>query len=242
MAQDGLAPSWAAETRRKGTVMRMATTRAFLMLVVLAAVLLCAPMAQASPAAKSRTGTVTLEVAEFICIWIPPGTEPVPGYPELPYRYPLKQSNGTIGVTADLIGTTATLSTRLRIYATATCGTWVRVPDTLLLQDHGTYETTAQVFEEPGDRTITPDHKAHQGGYYYDRFGQGIPAGTEILNAVVSRQQLWTQEDVGGIYWGTLFVDIMASDVTWGTTSNPTPFLDLPWPTHTEPNIPPHTF
>lgn len=200
----------------------MANAKATVLLAVLATVLFCAHAAWSDPVVSGTgTGTVNLTVEKFVSIWIPAG----PGDGVQAGAYGMRVTPSTY------IGTNKPVQTLLRIYALTNCGTWVRVPSKLKLQDHGAYEAEALVTLESDGSMVDSD-----GVYYYQRFASAIEPGPgqRIMNATVSvTKHPWSAHDLAGYYWQTLFVDIQASDAST---------IPGGWPTHTEPTDPPHSF
>lgn len=206
-----------------------------LLTATLVTVLLCAQLAGADPVATdSVAGQVTLTVEKYVDIRIPQGPTQFPGYPDV-WTYPLRQQTlagpgtGDPSVTPDVLGSTLEMTAFLNIHATANTPVWLRTPDHLHLTDHGTYQTVADVTLVPG---VVPIGSGHTGGFWFARFAS-VSTDAHVLTAKVNLQpRAWTVEDTAGIYWGTLFVDIMASEAATPPASG--------WLTHSEPDYPPH--
>jgi len=161
-------------------------------------------------------GTVDLTVEKFVNIRIPDG--PGDGVNSKAY-----------GMLVDplYLGTNDPVQTLLQIWAQANCNTWIRVPASLSLQDHGSYTANALVTVEATGAMATK-----VGNFWYKKFTPIAPE-TRVLNATVTVvKHPWTTADLAGYYWQTLWVDIQASESTTPPGG---------WPVHTEPTVPPHS-
>jgi hypothetical protein len=188
-----------------------------LLMVVTMGLALLAQAAWSQPTPSAST-VVTLSVDKYVAIRIPPKTG---GY--------------QMTVPTDWIAEkkVRTLAVNVPVEAISNCGTWVRVPMMLDLQDHGTYHAEAVVTVDPlVGSGATPDFD--DGTFYYQNFTTAFGASwTPIISARVAVvKNPWSAADLAGTYWQSLYVDIMASDASSYPTTG--------WPVNVEPTDPPH--